>query len=580
MTLHSVDAEEVGMKVDFKIGSVDSQNENVIDVKSAWAIKDLTIPLKHTRVIRSVAQWPDLHHVCFPDVERKKISVLIGTNLQEVFIPLEVRRGIRNEPVAIKSCIGWSILGGSPIVQASGCVQINLISGQDVSLNYKLEEFWKGESYGTTKNVTKPMSVEDQRALKRISDSVCKRDGHYQMDLLWKDDNHLLPYNRVLAETRLQHLQKRFGRDQVLELKYRAVIEDCVAKGYARKLTKDEVGSISDTTWYLPHHPVTNQNKPGKVRVVFDAAARFGGTSLNEQLVRGPTLTNDLTGVLVRFREDEIAFSADIETQDNEETYSPEVIKAVHRNFYVDDVLKSVPTPEQAVHLASDLVKLLKEGGFRLTKFASNSREVLQSIPSELRASPNLDLDLDQLPTERALCVYWDAQSDTFKFKTIAMCKPSTKRGVLSTHGYAAVSYLRFVDEREVTHCSFVMGKTRNAPIREWAIPRLELQAAVLAASMSQTILRELDFQVHETYFCSDSMTSLQYIKNDTRRFQTFVANRVSEIHETTSPEQWHHIHGVMNPADEGSGGVSAEYFQSDCRWWTGPEFLWQPEHT
>ena len=56
-TVHSVDAEEVGMKVDFKIGSVDSQNENVIDVKSAWVVKDLTIPLKHTRVIRSVAQY-------------------------------------------------------------------------------------------------------------------------------------------------------------------------------------------------------------------------------------------------------------------------------------------------------------------------------------------------------------------------------------------------------------------------------------------------------------------------------------------------------------------------------------------
>ncbi|XP_068676111.1 uncharacterized protein [Montipora foliosa] len=246
-----------------------------------------------------------------------------------------------------------------------------------------------------------------------------------------------------------------------LELKYRVVIEDCVAKGYARKLTKDELGTISNTTWYLPHHPVTNPNKPGKVRVVFDAAARFDGSSLNEQLVGGPTLTNDLTGVLFRFREDEIAFSADIESmfyqtyvtprdtdsmrflwwpgsvdnppedykmlvhifgaklspccankvlnqtaQDDEETYSPEVIKAVRRNFYVDNVFKSVPTPEQAIHLASDLTKLLKEGGFRLTKFTSNSREVLQAIPSELRASPNLDLDLDQLPTKRALGVY------------------------------------------------------------------------------------------------------------------------------------------------------------------------------
>ena len=54
--------------------------------------------------------------------------------------------------------------------------------------------------------------------------------------------------------------------------------------------------------------------------------------------------------------------------QDNEESYSPEVIKAVRRNFYVDDVFKSVPTNEQAIHLPSGLTKLLKEGGFCLTK--------------------------------------------------------------------------------------------------------------------------------------------------------------------------------------------------------------------
>ena len=105
-----------------------------------------------------------------------------------------------------------------------------------------------------------------------------------------------------------------------------------------------------------------------------------------------------------------------------------------------------------------------------------------------------------------------------------------------SRRGYPAVSYLRFVDQNGVIHCSFVMGKTRNAPIKEWTIPRLELQAAVLAARLSKTILRELDLPVCQTFFWSDSMTSLQYIKNETRRFQTFVANRVAEIHETSSP--------------------------------------------
>ena len=113
-----------------------------------------------------------------------------------------------------------------------------------------------------------------------------------------------------------------------------------------------------------------------------------------------------------------------------------------------------------------------------------------------------------------------------------------------SRHGYAAVSYLRFVDEQGVIHCSFVMGKTRNAPIKEWTIPRLELQATVLAVRLSNSVLKELDLQVGKTFFWSDSMTSLQYIKNQTRRFQTFVANRVAEIHESTSQEQWHHVPG------------------------------------
>ena len=130
-----------------------------------------------------------------------------------------------------------------------------------------------------------------------------------------------------------------------------------------------------------------------------------------------------------------------------------------------------------------------------------------------------------------------------------------------------------------VIHCSFVTGKTRNAPIKEWNIPRLEFQAAVLSVRLSNSILRELDLQVDETFFWADSMTSRQYIKNQTRRFQTFVANRVAEIHETTSPEQWHHVSGSMNPVDDGSRGITIQHFKPGCQWWSGPSFLWQPEH-
>ena len=117
---------------------------------------------------------------------------------------------------------------------------------------------------------------------------------------------------------------------------------------------------------------------------------------------------------------------------DNANNYNPEVVRTVERNFYVDDVLKSAPTPNQAIHLATELTKLLKEGGFRLSKFSSNNREVLASVPKEDRADPTFNMDLDRLPIGRALGVYWDTESDTFQFRTLVATKPYTKRGVLS----------------------------------------------------------------------------------------------------------------------------------------------------
>jgi len=281
--------QETSSRVNVRVSSVDYHDSNLIEVPIAWAVKDLTIPLKHLN--KKVHTLPHLQAIPFPQVERSKISVLLGTNVQEAFIPIEVRKGHPDQPLTIKSILGWSILGGTDNARSN--VNVNCVCKHDSTLEVNLRRFWEIESHGIEKTAFKPMSVEDRDALKIIEDTLSKVDGHYQMGLLWRESAVQLPYNRPLAEARLQHLKGRLKRYEELRIKYKAVIDDYVAKGYAKKMSNEEAAERSDVTWYLPHHPVLNPNKPGKVRVVFDAAAKIQGTSLNDQLVQGPDLINE-----------------------------------------------------------------------------------------------------------------------------------------------------------------------------------------------------------------------------------------------------------------------------------------------
>ena len=82
----------------------------------------------------------------------------------------------------------------------------------------------------------------------------------------------------------------------------------------------------------------------------------------------------------------------------------------------------------------ADLRKLMLIGGFNLTKWVSNDRHVLESIPPEERAKDvkELDLECSMLPTERALGVSWFVETDAFGFKVNIKEKPCTRGGSLS----------------------------------------------------------------------------------------------------------------------------------------------------
>ncbi len=187
-------------------------------------------------------------------------------------------------------------------------------------------------------------------------------------------------------------------------------MNDLLQKGYATPVQNNDPGPLG-THWYLPHHPVYHPQKPDKIRVVFDCSAKYRGTSLNDQLLQGPDLTNSLVGVLTRFREEPVAFMSDVESmfyqvhvrssdcdalrflwwpdgdldrapeefqmnvhlfggasspscasfalrktaEDYKTEFDPITAETVRRNFYVDDCLKSLQSDAKAIQLASQL---------------------------------------------------------------------------------------------------------------------------------------------------------------------------------------------------------------------------------
>ncbi|KAK3755177.1 hypothetical protein QZH41_010697 [Actinostola sp. cb2023] len=420
-----------------------------------------------------------------PDIRR--VSIIIGSNLPNAHVQTEVRLPEDPENGLFGFChpLGWSIAG--PIGQRSQRVRLNC-TALDRRLDDQVEKFWRLETNGTVKANETGLSEDDRRALHIIDETAQYTDGHYEVGLLWKHDNPELPCSRAMTEKRLASLKRRLTNptNASIATKYHEVMSDYIRKGYARKLSPEETKRGRDRCWYLPHHPVTNPNKPGKVRIVFDAAAETKDTSLNKNLLQGPDMTNSLAGVLLRFRQGTVAFAADVEAMfhqvrvkredqdalrflwwtdgldqepdvyvmqvhifgatcspciansvlkrtatDNAEDFSPEAVTAVHQNFYVDDALVSTFDESSAVRLASEMTEILDRGGFRLTKFTSSNKEVLSSIPKDRRANPNLNLD--ELPIERALGVRWWAETDEIGFDVKDLCRPETKRGILST---------------------------------------------------------------------------------------------------------------------------------------------------
>ena len=153
------------------------------------------------------------------------------------------------------------------------------------------------------------------------------------------------------------------------------------------------------------------------------------------------------------------------------------------------------------------------------------------------------------------LCVFADASQDAF----------------------GACAYLRQRKDDNTYSVKFIAAKSRVAPLKQLTIPRLELQAAVLATRLAKSIQEETRIQFQDAKFFTDSTITLAWIQSPSRSFKPFVSSRVGEIQSNSDPSQWKHIPSEDNVADDLSRGISVDELQG--RWMNGPEFLYLPEN-
>ncbi|XP_046145628.1 uncharacterized protein LOC114881980 [Osmia bicornis bicornis] len=146
-----------------------------------------------------------------------------------------------------------------------------------------------------------------------------------------------------------------------------------------------------------------------------------------------------------------------------------------------------------------------------------------------------------------------------------------------SHRAYAAVVYLRVLHSFSEAQVALLTAKSKVAPLKTVSIPRLELNAVVLLTRLLEWTLSTLKLQSTSIYGWIDSTVVLAWLKQHPATWNTFVANRVSEVQTRLPRVTWKHVRSQDNPADCASRGICASDLAVHKLWWSGPEWLSRP---
>ncbi|XP_058449120.1 uncharacterized protein LOC131429087 [Malaya genurostris] len=440
-------------------------------VEDARTVKELSLPKQTVSFERLMNRYRHLQGLPVASYENATPRLMIGVNNLNLIVPLRTKEGLRYEPVAVKTRLSWCVYGGkttNDTTHTVNCHSCDCTVAQE--LHNTLKDYFALEDIAT-KEVPVLMSEEEKRAQCILEKTTIRIGKRFETGLLWRFDHIELPDSYNMALKRLECLEKKLAREPLLKEIVQEQLSAYQNNGYAHLATKDEL-LVADLkrVWYLPLGIVKNPRKPGKVRLIWDAAAKVKEISLNTMLLKGPDQLTSLPAVLLRFRPFKVGISADIKEMfhqisirredrhsqrflwRSDPSHTPEIflmdvatfgsscspasaqfvknknaeeirerypraVKVIVENHYVDDCLESFESTEEAVRVSREMRMIHEEGGFLLRSWRSNSREVLKELEETNSAGTNTVVQ--GVAFERVLGLLWSTETDELYFSTM-----------------------------------------------------------------------------------------------------------------------------------------------------------------
>ena len=403
------------------------------------------------------------------------VDLLIGAGpTLSMFCIGQIDLSNRGEDLCLqKTRLGW-VIGGSP---GNSQTHMREIKCHLSDLHNSINRFWEIEEVRTHRK----FSEEELKCEKHFQHHVTRdKSGRYIVALPFKNDKLVLGESRPKAQKRLQSLLNKFNKEPNLRKRYTEVINEYKQLGHMTEI----IDVNHECGFYLPHHAVIKDSSIStKLRVVFDGSAKTStGSSLNDNLLVGPTIQDDIVSLILKFRLHNYVITADIEKMyrqvlvrsedrkyqrvlweeaENIKTYELNTvtfglasapflaIRCLHQlaedeghkfliasnilknDLYVDNLLTGANTIEETIQIRDEITQLLKLGGFNLRQWGSNEPLILRGLEED-SIIPNFQLDKDQ--PLKTLGIVWNAKTDciTYTTKPVAIDFINSKRKILS----------------------------------------------------------------------------------------------------------------------------------------------------